>query len=530
MDEGGFSTQHTLYRRRNRAHVGGMAGRLAITALCVGLMSTGCGSDAQTSTLGAEADGAADAGAAPPDAGPDPNVDGGAQDARPAGDSGSAVDAGDAPLGCDAVSPADDPCAIDEQFAVFAAPTGDDDTADGTRAAPFGTIERAIEEAVAQGKRVFACADGEFERLVTIRDSVELFGGFRCVDWSWDDEARATIKSPGQAPIVLRIQQASEVLVSHIAVVANDAASPGRSSIGVFVVESSNVILDELSVTAGAGMAGENGSVTPFTYLPQASLNGSPASGADGGRTRTCSCDTGDDSIGGVGGFALSGGASGGRSGLPSLGGGAGGIAGPPCGSGGDGALGASPAPGVPGDSADSLGTLTSAGWQPSIGAPGGNGSTGQGGGGGASTTTAGGGGGGCGGCGGAGASPGQGGGGSIAVAIIDSPVAISGGSLIARDAGRGGDGVAGQQGQRSTGSGGSGGPGACTGGSGGAGSDGGRSGGGAGGISVAVLWTGTEPTVVDTVMTVGAHGRGGFGAPSNGGVSGVAEQLFELP
>src|SRR5690606_23093483 len=124
-----------------------------------------------------------------------------------------------------------------------------------------------------------------------------------------------------------------------------------------------------------------------------------------------------------------------------------GGILGQPCagqGTGSNGSIGTSPAPG-PG--AATTGVLTENAWTPSFGTDGQRGQPGSGGGGGAGNGGAGGGGG-AGGCGGAGGSGGEGGGASIALAVHESTVSLTGCSLEAKNAGGGGNGAAGQPGQ----------------------------------------------------------------------------------
>ena len=422
---------------------------------------------------------------------------------------------------------------IDEEYGVFVSPDGDDDSGDGSRANPYATIAKGIEEAAASEKRVYACADGGvYDESVTIDDAasgLEMFGGFSCDDWSYSETAKSRVASP--TALALHIDGVTGVRIEDFAFEAADATMPGESSIGGFVVNSTSVLFRRAQFGAGTGRAGESGTLEGFAYPAQSALNGNSESAAGG--EKTCPCQSGLSSIGGAGGPPASSGQAG-SMGLPNHGGGQPGTPGS-CGSTGTGNDGA-PAPAAERASgALSLGTASATGWQSTAGDNGVPGAPGQGGGGGASRNGVGrGGGGGCGGCGGNGGKGGQGGGSSIALLVVNSPVVLESCALVARDAGNGGSGRAGQPGQQDVGAGG----GvilminSCGGGNGGPGGSGGASGGGAGGISVGLVWNGEEPMIDAPMFTLGsAGGRGIGGDPGNNdGVDGVAREVLEVP
>ena len=426
---------------------------------------------------------------------------------------------------------------IDEEYGVFVSPDGDDDSGDGSRANPYATIAKGIEEAAASEKRVYACADGGvYDESVTIDDAasgLEMFGGFSCDDWSYSETAKSRVASP--TALALHIDGVTGVRIEDFAFEAADATMPGESSIGAFVANATNIVFRRLKIEAGLGMNGANSSREDFAFPNRASLDGNDASGGTGAMPKVCDCQGGTQSIGGVGGTVPN---QGGGTGAPDHAGpgGEGGTSGLTCveGVGRNGANAPSARPAL---GAATRGILAESGWIATAGTDAVHGPPGQGGGGGASAllvTAGGGGGGGCGGCGGAGGKGGQGGGASIAVVSFESTVVIEDSELTARDAGAGGDGIGGQLGQMESGFGGDGAIGACDGGAGGFGGKGGASGGGAGGISVGILWSGDNaPTVNDdTMLSFGIAGSGGTGGEVgvNDGVAGVADEVLEVP
>ena len=468
-------------------------------------------------------------------------------------DAGHGGDAGP----CDETKgPDEEPCTIDERFAVFVSPRGNDSDGRGDRETPFRTLARAVEEAVAAGKRVYACEDGtgyqETLVLTADQDGLVVYGGFECDGWTYA-RGKALLR-PAVPDVPLRIDGLRRGLYWRDFVIrAANATEAGASSIGVLVNASSGVVFESVDVFAGKGKAGANG--TSVTVPAAAGTEGNAGSRActsdpnPGGAAANLSCG-GTATTGGRGGDGGRGinSAGNGNPGLPtSMGGGQEGFgAGSSrCQPGWDGASGAA---GEPGAGGNGIGTLSATGWTGVDGQPGSPGSPGQGGGGGGGAkapavcegmdtpTGASGGSGGAGGCGGMGGGGGKAGGSSIALASIDSEVTLRDCTLAASDGGRGGKGAAGQKGGVG-GSGGIGGQGAngssaaCSGGNGGKGGDGGPGGGGAGGHSIGVAYVGTKPNRSGGSITLGTPGVGG--APGSGtdgrGVDGVKAEELEF-
>ena len=465
------------------------------------------------------------------------------------GAGGGAGDGGESGVGgagtggalCDATqAPGEDSCVISEEYGVFVSAAGDDAAGNGSRAKPFATLSKAIEQASKKDKRVYACADGgryeESLELDAAANGLELYGGFACDDWSYSTSAQSRLSS--KTALALHVDGVNGLRVEDFRIQAADATAPGESSVGVFVASSTKVVFRRVRIEAGAGMAGENGTREDFVFPEREELDGNSASDGTGADPKVCECPGGTATSGGSGGDAQIGGQNGGN-GAPAHGtaGGAGGdAAASSCSVGGGGSNGASaPAP-TPAAGASKVGSLTSAGWTPASGSDGAVGAAGQGGGGGASSTTGGGGGGGgggCGGCGGAGGKGGQGGGGSIGLAAFESEVALEDAVLLTGHAGDGGKGIRGQTGQTEAGFAGDRTLNGCDGGAGGLGGDGAASGGGAGGISVGILWSGSmAPTQHNVSITTGASGAEGTGGDPviNDGVPGEVHKVLKAP
>jgi len=453
-------------------------------------------------------------------------------------DGGDAVDA----TTCDAdASPAEAPCTIDERLAVFVSPRGDDAAGRGDREAPFRTLGKAMVEARAAGKRLYACDDGTGydERLVVDGDldGLVAYGGFDCDGWSYG-EGKAVVQ-PSEPGVALRIDGLSQGLfLRDFALRAADAAEPGQSSIGVLVNASTSVVLEAVDVVAGKGQDGANGVEESAPAASGRDGNaGAKACAAHpnrGGGAATFSCGS-QATTGGRGGDGGEGihSAGAGDIGLPSfMQGGKEGV-----GQGSSACIagqgGASGAAGKGGDGASDLGSLDADGWTGGAGTSGTSGGVGQGGGGGggakapavcnglATPTGASGGSGGAGGCGGKGGEGGAAGGASIALVSVDSEVELRECTLTASDGGRGGAGARGQKGGAggSAGTGGQGANGsvaACNGGNGGRGGDGGPGGGGAGGHSLGIAYVGTKPVRSGGAIELGTAGIGG--EPGEGG------------
>ena len=445
---------------------------------------------------------------------------------------GGVSGAGGSMSGCDGeLTPGEDACVIDELYGIFVSPDGDDVEGEGTREAPFQTLQRAADAAALAGKRVYACASrGEFTGALALSDDhggLAVYGSFDCGDWSYDTELRAAVAP--ESGTALRVSGLTGgLLLRGFAFESADALEPGESSIAAFIESSEGVVLDNVAIHAGDGAAGLDGVTQAVTFPDKSELDGVNGTADDGGVMEEVECLAGGSTRGGPGGDSDP---SDGSLGTPNHDGpgGEGGTIDPNCVDG----LGKPGAPGPfgsDGAGAATLGSLSSAGWAPSAGADGGPGQPGQGGGGGAGAATGGGGSGGAGGCGGSGGAAGGGGGASIALLLVTSEVSLVDSVLTSAQAGRGGAGDVGQQGQQEVGDFGAGDPPGCQGGRGGIGGDGGAGGGGAGGISIGIAYQGTAAMLSNTEVTPGAAGSAGEGAgDANDGIAGVAEPELEI-
>ena len=425
---------------------------------------------------------------------------------------------------------------VDGACGVFVSSSlGDDSAGDGSKAAPFRTLEKALREA--GSRRVYACAES-FDEAVRLAAPVKLYGGLDCAaDWLWVGETDKTALTAPENRIALEVTaEASGALVADLSVTARDASAVGGSSIAV-LVDGAEVDLLRCDIVAGNGADGAPG------YTP----SGGDLSGVHGGpgvdSVPACTLPQTAGALGGCrlcGGADVSGGGGGdgtselqGEDGSPGWGPGSPGAGG--SGDGGEGCEAGAPGsdgePGMPAaEGASGLGAIDGSGYAgptaPAGLSAGGPGSGGGGGGGDNQCSSeeppfAGppGGGGGSGGCGGLPGDGGGAGGSSIALVSLAAVVRLTDTALSSQDGGAGGEGSPGQVG----GSGGSGGhahPPACAGGRGGHGGRGGAGGGGLGGHSLAVAYTGVAPArigqVAATVGNAGPGGAGGRGGPSN--------------
>lgn len=464
-----------------------------------------------------------------------------------AGDSGSEAGSGDVgtdrtDAGCDlSASPHDAPCVVDEANGVFASVSGDDATADGTKAKPFGSFSAATAAASAAGKlRVFVCGVwAKAAAITTAGDGVSIYGGFDCDTWTYDAAKNHTIVAPPSGIALTIAQLVKGVMIEDVDFVSANASTPGDSSVAVKVSSSQHVTFRRGKVSAGAGADGTTDTSVPLK--PDAAKDGTtPADGVtSGGAAVSCACPYGDTSVGGKGGDSTDTTATDGENGAPGSTPNKGTTSADLLGC-FNGSEGAEPTPSADGEPAKTLGALSGAQrlWTPTAGTNGANGKSGQGGGGGGakkSTTPnrGAGGGGACGGCGGRGGPGGAGGGASIGLLADTSDVSLEGVIVAAARAGAGANGVAGQDGT-------GGGAGSnkaphgtgCAGGTGGTGAKGGAGGGGAGGLSAAVAFSGAAPKVdAATTLTPGAGGAAGKGGRPgvNDGVAGDAKPSFEI-
>ena len=459
----------------------------------------------------------------------------------------------DSPHHCDTSAlPWVDSCVIDEHIAIFVSPLGDNDLDCGTRQHPCSTIDTGLRSARDfHKKRLYICADkGDYAENVVVTgalDGLEVYGGFKCDDWSYDTSGSLKAKVVGAADQpAWKVEGLTKgMTLWNLDISAQDASKPSGSSIAMWIVDSSGVQLHQCDVKAGKGAHGKHG-------------NGG-SKGDDGqipgkfqkGQDAACGTNIPTITTGGGWSQASACGSKGGHGAMGSINQtGAPGDDGTPtdhvldpdAGKGGTGTqvIGENGHDGIPGSAgkpgargaAAAPGKLTKAGYVPGDGNPGAEGFPGQGGGGGGSSASnvgngtpcvgAAGGAGGMGGCGGKGGYPGKGGGASIALLVWDSAVVLEACDIEAADAGNGGNGGKGGPGGLGV-KGGDGGDGdgmVARGGDGGKGGDGGPGGvgsGGSGGDSWAIAFHGNKPQGSPTVKHANA---GNPGKDGDGNVS----------
>lgn len=454
--------------------------------------------------------------------------------------SSSTTGTGGAPPGCAGDPTVDATIVRDECFAFASAGTAAGGK--GTKAAPFASLQDAIDAAKSDGRRVLACSNKAFSEEIVIPAGAEVVGGFDCAAWAWTDAARTIIApSAGKLPLKLTSGAGTTVLRS-LGAVAADAVNAGASSIAAIVDggtgKALSVEITQCDFSAGNGAAGAKG-VTPVGT----GEDGAPGNvGNDGcsdindvlggsAKPHACGLETSIGGSGGIGSTVVGGPGAPGK--VPPQAMGPVGQNGEPgqgedvaaCTIGGQGAPGAS---GDPGNGATGLGSIDAKGFAGVIGSPGasaGKPAQGGGGGGGAKAghcmsqpTFSGpsGGGGGSGGCGGLPGSGGAFGGSSFGILSLNAKLTLTDAKITSKDGGNAGDGAPGQTG----GAGGSGGITAanngfaCAGGKGGQGGVGGRGGGGLGGHSIGIAYTGAAmPSTKGATFTKGTPGKGGTGA-----------------
>jgi hypothetical protein len=470
-------------------------------------------------------------------------ADTGANDARGGGHDASS-DA-DAPW-CDVDagrSPTSNPCIVSERYGVFVSPAGSDATGAGTRAAPYRTINRALQAANAETRRVFACDDGSgYAEPIVIDvalDGLALFGGFECNAWTLAPNVRTRVR-PLAGPALSVDGLVKGVVVENFDLFASDAAV-GASSIAVQVRSSLQVVVRSSRIHAGKGGPGQAGANGP------PGEDGAPVGPDQRGFHATCVPPTVSQpggiafvsacgSKGGNGGaFDTTLGSLPGETGLPLT------FVDPPNRPNGaadwlhdhTGGKGSDGVAGGPGTVNPNIGAFAASGY--TAAAAGGDGEDGrvaQGGGGGSAgqpeganvCTSATGGAGGSGGCGGLRGRGGSAGGASVALLSWMSGVTLDKCEVVAADGGTGGHGghgglggkgsagAAGGEGVHDLDGGGSL-AGAGPGGAGGQGGPGGGGAGGNGGPSYAIVYAGGRPSQIGgTTVARGLGGVKGFG------------------
>lgn len=502
--------------------------------------------------------------------------DGGGGTGNTGGQGGSGGGVGGDGGGCDLTkSPSEEACLISDEHGIFVSPLGDDATGDGTQDKPYKSLSKAVTEASANTKLVFACDDGtEYTETTTLTlgatfDGLGLFGGFDCGSWSYSTTTQSKLVGASTALSIESV--VGSVRVEDFDISATNAAAAGESSFAALVSSSNGVIFRRVKLTAGDGAKGEtgtNGVKGANGAAPNPAAACVTPTPGQAGCAATCTSAPGTQ-IGGNWASPNACGSKGGQGGTATKGangsdGNVGtpqqnvtppnvdnkGAAGSGTGSGANGTNGSDGNEGTVPATAPAAGAFTGTGFSAADGHDGTDGFAAQGGGGGgasaASLGTCVGASGGAGGMGGCGGTKGTAGGGGASVAMLSwqSNVTLDTVELISKkggDGGKGGD--AGEGGSGGSGaSGGASGTGMGKGGDGGSGGTGGVGGsgsGGTGGASYALVWSGTTPTKVGTVtLTPGTPGAKGLGGSVSGiglnkapdGSDGESEKEFEQP
>jgi hypothetical protein len=419
------------------------------------------------------------------------------------------------------------------------------DTDQGTTSAPFATIGKGIEAAIAVNGGDVYVAGGVYRETVVLASGVNLHGGYNPSDWVFDAETFPSVVEGSRRTITG--SGVGGVTVEGFTVRAGSAADPGKSSVAITLVSSTDISIRNNVLESGAGATGTEGEPAPAA---DAGADGSPGESAaacppnrDGGAGGTGVLSGGGGGTGGVaGGFDGSDGQSV-NAAVRGGGGGKGGATGQDGNAGMDGQNGSSSI--EPGAGGPGFGFVAEGVYVPADGLYGrggksaGTGGGGGGGGGGALVFACGGGGGGGGGGGsiGNGGGPGGGGGASIGVLLTDGSLASLTGNVVRTGAGgAGGNGADGGAG----GAGGKGGAGGARfgaqgaggrGGHGGKGGDGDPGGGGGGGPSVGIVTDDTSSADQSgNTFELGQAGTGGLTPGGEPGTVGVQAETYTAP
>jgi hypothetical protein len=422
---------------------------------------------------------------------------------------------------------------------------GDDANA-GTKAAPFKTVQKAIDVAAAANARAAVyVAYGAYPGSISLKSRMSIHGGYNPATWTRNLVTDSTVIEGG--PTAMSGSNADSLAIDGFTIRSQNATTLGGSSIGIHLRnESQGVVITDNRIVAGNGRSGGVGG----SGTSGVDATGSGSDGADGGG---CPNDGGSgqaSSIGSKGGNAGHGVLLG-DAGDGSAGSGPGGGGGGPGGNligihyglgGGGGANGTS---GTAGAGGSGFGSVTGGSYVPASGGLGGSGGNGGGGGGGGGGTGSGlicgpgGGGGGAGGGGGGGGGGGVGGGASLGLLVTQGSTGRLENNVIV--SGRGGNGGVGGSGGNPAQGGTGGARGAAatdflgdrtsTAGGGGAGGDGGRGGyggGGGGGPTIAILVDAASAlTRIANQITVGVPGAGGISVTN--GANGEAVEYKKL-
>ncbi|MGK0359466.1 MAG: hypothetical protein ACI9U2_001768, partial [Bradymonadia bacterium] len=184
---------------------------------------------------------------------------------------------------------------------IFVHPDADDALADGTTAAPFGTIEAAL--AVADpADQGLALAVGDHPAPVRLVDGVHLYGGYG-EDWVRGEVGDTRLLSGGGADDIVAVfaeDIAEPTRLDHLIVESADATTPGASSYAVWARNAPGLRLRDVQLRAGEGADGQPGAMGLVGEDGLAGANGGSCGGEAGlGAASACGVTGGDGGRGG---------------------------------------------------------------------------------------------------------------------------------------------------------------------------------------------------------------------------------------
>src|SRR6185503_5605095 len=139
-------------------------------------------------------------------------------------------------------------------------------TGTGQKGAPYRTIAAGIGAAKSAMKRVYVCDDGTgFSEAITVDamadaslGSLEIYGGFECMGWTYATTRRAKV-APSSGPALVVSGVGTGFTLVDFDLAAPNANGSGASSIGAIVNTAMNVVLQRVRIASGNGGNGQPG-------------------------------------------------------------------------------------------------------------------------------------------------------------------------------------------------------------------------------------------------------------------------------
>jgi hypothetical protein len=171
------------------------------------------------------------------------------------------------PDACDLSKEAkDSPACVSDGVGFFVDGTKGNDTASGTQAAPFRTIQKAV-GAIGNKTRVFVCG-GTYPESVRLPSRAKLYGGFTCDSWVYDASIRVDVAPAAVGPALL-VKNASDVTITDVFFRAQPGTALAKGSVAGLIQSSQGVHFVRGELVAGAGTKGNDGVLTPATFPVQ---------------------------------------------------------------------------------------------------------------------------------------------------------------------------------------------------------------------------------------------------------------------